>query len=44
LRGADIKKKKDISNDLKELEELGPLSLSQRNRKVHLQQELMKVL
>jgi hypothetical protein len=47
LRGADIKKKKDISNELKELEgmeELGPLSLSQRDRKIHLQHELLKIL
>ncbi|KAK1697578.1 hypothetical protein QYE76_014275 [Lolium multiflorum] len=47
LRGADIKKKKDISFELKELEdleEMGPLSPFQRSRKVFLQQELLHVL
>jgi hypothetical protein len=47
LRGADIKKKKDISNELKELEELEetvPLSPSQRARRSLLQQELLTVL
>jgi hypothetical protein len=47
LRGADLKKKKDISTELKELEEIeenGILSPDQRKRKIMLQQELLKIL
>jgi hypothetical protein len=47
LRGADIKKKRDISSELKELEdleEMGPLSPTQRERKALLQQEMLQVL
>jgi hypothetical protein len=47
LRGADIKKKRTISLELKDLEgleETGSLSPSQRKRKIMLQQEMLKIL
>jgi hypothetical protein len=46
-RGADIKKKRTISSELKDLEgleETGPLSPTQRKRKIMLQQEMLKIL
>jgi hypothetical protein len=47
LRGTDIKKKKDISLELKNLEEKEEnenLSPDQRKRKILIQQELLKIL
>jgi hypothetical protein len=47
LRGADIKRKKDVSTELKNLEDIeeaGLLSSDQRKRKILLQQEMLKIL
>jgi hypothetical protein len=47
LRGADIKRKKNISTDMKNLEDIeeaGLLSPDQRKRKSLLQQEILEIL
>jgi hypothetical protein len=47
LRGKYIKRKKDITaelNDLELMEESGKLSADQIKRKVQIQQELLKIL
>jgi hypothetical protein len=47
LRGVDIKKKRDISMELEELENIEEnrnLSPDQRKRKILIQQELLKIL
>jgi hypothetical protein len=47
LRGVDIKKKRDISMELEELENIEEnrnLSPDQRKRRILIQQELLKIL